>query len=52
MIIEVEDGKLDDRVKKYLEYELKSYTKNKRKLEELENDIILSSPSPEPRNAT
>ena len=51
MIIEVEDGKLDDRIKKYLEYELKNYNKTKKRLEELRMDIIESSTTPEPRNA-
>lgn len=42
------ERKLSLEVKRYLEKELRDYTKNKEYLKELEEDIIYSSASPEP----
>lgn len=38
--------KIDKEVYKYIEYELRHFEKNKRKLEELRDEIIESSPEP------
>lgn len=38
--------KIDKKVYKYIDYELQHYEENKKKLEELRNDIIEASPEP------
>ena len=43
--------KISIEVRRYLERELRDYEENKSYLEELRNDIIDSSPSPDPRHA-
>lgn len=41
------EEQLDDKIKKYLEYELLHYAESKKLIEELRGDIIDSSPSPD-----
>lgn len=43
--------KISIEVRRYLERELRDYEENKKYLEELRNDIIDSSPTPDPRYA-